>query len=356
MNINRANPNDGSLPEKQPGDEKVPDPAGSLTGTSFRIWTLDDILAERESLRQPWHVNYYAMYSSIWGGCVRDPLLMQVPADDHVVHRGDGVFETMKCVDGSVYALPQHLARLKSSAQAIHLSPLFSEGALQDIVLKTVVAGGNRNALVRMILSRGPGSFGVNPADCPKTELYIIVYRLPPSFMEMHPEGARAIRSRIAVKPSWFATIKSCNYLPNVLMKREASEAGADFALGFDEEGRLTESATENVGIVTSDLDLVLPEPGRMLEGITMERVAKLAVARPSCGGVRRVCRAAIHEGMLRQASEVLIFGTTPDVTSVVRYEETSIGEGRPGPVQSILHRLLVKDICANPDFRTPAF
>ena len=61
---------------------------------------------ERLAARRPaWAANYHAMYSSVFGGIVTDPALMLVPADDHVVHRGDGVFETLKCVGGAVYAM-----------------------------------------------------------------------------------------------------------------------------------------------------------------------------------------------------------------------------------------------------------
>jgi branched-chain amino acid aminotransferase len=278
---------------------------------------------------------------------------MQVPADDHLVHRGDGVFETMKCVGGAVYALPGHLARLQASARAIGLTRAYSEEALREIIRKTLAAGGRRDALIRVILSRGPGSFGVNPADCPHPELYVMIYKLPPSFMEAHPEGARAIRSRIPLKPSFLATSKTCNYLPNALMKREAVEAGADFSLGFDEDGCLAESATENAGLVTSEGELWIPEPGRILEGITMERVTRLAGDLPG-GAVRKVRRVKIFEETLRTAAEVLIFGTTPDVTSVVWYEGLPIGTGQPGPVRTVLQALLDGDIRQNPALRTP--
>jgi branched-chain amino acid aminotransferase len=322
------------------------------TGGGFKILEPGAVWAARAKYRRPWHDGYYAMYSSVWGGCVLDPFLMQVPADDHLVHRGDGVFETVKCVAGAVYALPGHLARLEASARAIGLSVPWSETELRGILLRTLAAGGSRDALARILLSRGPGSFGVSPADCPRTELYVIVYRLPPSFMEAHPEGARAIRSRIPAKPPCLATNKTCNYLPNALMKKEALDAGADFALGFDGEGWLAESSTENAGLVTREGELWVPEPGRILEGITMERVMKLAGNLPG-GLIRAIRRRNISESALQAASEILIFGTTPDVTSVVRYEGRPVGIGRPGPVRAALQALLANDILRNPDQRT---
>ncbi|MDZ4199299.1 MAG: aminotransferase class IV [Kiritimatiellia bacterium] len=318
--------------------------------------TRADIEARAESLRQPWHANYYAMYSSILGGIVTDPLLMQVPADDHVVHRGDGVFETIKCVDGALYGLKPHLARLLASAAAVRILPPLSMDRLESLLPGTVRAGGQRNALVRLILSRGPGGFGVNPAECPRSVLYIIAYRLPPSFMETHPEGARVIRSRLPVKPSLLATAKTCNYLLNALMKQEANEAGSDFALGFDERGFLAESATENVGLVTEGGELVFPNSGRILEGITMSRVRELASRETACGFLSAVRRADLREDDLRSASEILIFGTTPDVTSVTTYDGRPVGNGQPGPVRARLQERLLADILHNPELRTPCF
>lgn len=327
-------------------------PATNPSGGEFRILEAAEVWAARASFRRPWHDGYYAMYSSVWGGCVRDPFLMQVPADDHVVHRGDGVFETVKCVAGAVYALPGHLARLEASARAIGLSVPWPASEIGAILLRTLAAGGRRDALARILLSRGPGSFGISPADCPRPELYVVAYRLPPSFMAAHPEGALAIRSRIPAKPPILAANKTCNYLPNALMKKEALDAGADFALGFDEEDRLGESSTENIGLVTAEGELWVPEPGRILEGITMDRVMRLAPEVPG-GLIRAVRRLKIGESDLRSAAEILIFGTTPDVTSVVSYEGRPVGSGRPGPARAALQTLLENDILRNPAQRT---
>ena len=206
--------------------------------------------------RAPHQAGYYAMFSSLLGGIVTDPLLMQVPVDDHLVHRGDGVFETIKCVEHGIYLLGEHLDRLHASASAIGLACPWPRETLVDLVRQTVRAGGHPCCLIRILLSRGPGSMGVNPYDCPTPGLYILAHELKPSFMAQHPAGARVAISRIPIKPSFFATIKACNYLPNALMKKEAVDLGVDFTLAFDEHGRLAEGATENAGILTEAGDL----------------------------------------------------------------------------------------------------
>ncbi|HEY8240367.1 MAG TPA: aminotransferase class IV, partial [Kiritimatiellia bacterium] len=197
--------------------------------------TAENAADRLRAARQPFHDEYYAMYSSAWDGIVTDPTLMVVPMDDHLVHRGDGVFETIKCVAGKIYCLEAHLDRLFFSAGKIGLQSAWPREEIRDTIIQTVRAGGRKDCLVRAILSRGPGSLGVSPYDCPRPGLYVLAHQLKPPFMELHPEGAHVVTSKVPVKPGYFANIKSCNYLPNVLMKKEASDQGADFSLSFDE-------------------------------------------------------------------------------------------------------------------------
>lgn len=300
-----------------------------------------------------WHKNYFAMYSSEWDVIVTDPRWMCVPADDHVVHRGDGVFETIKTVAGAVYALPEHLVRLLHSARTIGLAVPWSHEALVALVIDTVRAGGRPDCLIRVLLTRGPGGFGVSPAECPRPNLYVIVYRGSPGFMVHHPEGGRATIVDIPLKPGWLATVKTCNYLPNVLMKIAASARGADFPIALDEAGYLAEGATENIAIVNGR-ELVFPRPGRILEGITMLRVLELAKQMVADGLLTGVSRREISRTELLGADEVLVLGTTPDVTSIVSIDGQPIGTGRPGHVRTELQRRLESDQLTNSTMRTP--
>lgn len=305
---------------------------------------------------RPWHSQYYAMYSSVLGGIVTNPALMVVPADDHLVHRGDGVFETLKAVEGALYNVDAHVERLYQSAQGIRLNPPWPPQALKDLIVATVRAGQRRDALVRVLVSRGPGGFGVNPRECPEPALYIVAYEYPGSFMDLHPEGARACRSRIPAREARWAGIKWANYLPNVLMKMEAVEAGVDFSLGFDENGFLTEGATENATVVTSDGKLLVPRKERILVGTTLQRVLELAHAHWHEAPLTSIEEADIPYETVRKARELLVLGTTPDVTAVVEFDGSPIGEGKPGPVALWLGRLLRRDILTNPLLRTPVF
>ncbi len=306
-----------------------------------------------QRMRQPYHASYFSFFSSLAGGITTEPLCMQVPADDHLVHRGDGVFETLKCVRGALYLLGPHLDRLLASARAVGIPCPWPRDELADIVVQTVRAGGRPDNLVRLILARGPGSMGISPADCPTPALYVLVYEDKPPFMAAHPGGARAATSRIPVKPGLFATIKTCNYLPNALMKQEALDLGVDFTFNFDELDRLAEGATENAGLVDSAGRLRIPGPDRILAGTTMARAMELAAPLVREGLLSGLAAGTISRMDLASAREILVFGTTPQVTSVVEFENRTVADGKPGPVGRRLDALIAADQLTNPAART---
>ena len=312
--------------------------------TSFPILGIAELATRISAPPLPFQQNYFAMYSNVLGGIVTDPRLMLVPADDHLVHRGDGVFDTAKCIAGNLYNLEAHLDRLEQSGARIKLLSPLDRPTLRGAVIATVRAGRHRDCLVRILLGRGPGSLGINPRDCPRASLYILAYAGHPSFMATHPGGARIITSRVPVKADFFATIKTVNYLPNALMKLEAAEAGVDFSVAFDNTGHMAEGATENFGIVATDRRLRLPNPEHILIGTTMNRALALADKLVKDGSLRAVERGPITRTEALAASEILIFGTTPDVTSVIEWDGQRIGDGHPGPIGATLNARLQRD------------
>ena len=304
--------------------------------------------------RPGYHADYYAMYSSWWDGITTEPNLMVVPVDDHMVHRGDGLFETFKCVDGAVYNLEAHLARLENGAKAIALQMPWSRGDIRRIIGEVLKAGGRRDALIRIFVSRGPGGHSANPYECPEPLLMVLAIRLPPPFMASHPDGARVGVSAVPNKEGMFAQVKSVNYLPNVLMKKQAVDAGVDFMLGFDKDGHMTELPTENFGIVTAERVLKVPRPDHILAGTTMGRV--LALARDHlvpAGVLAGVEEADVPRAELETAAEMLVFGTSPHVTAVTEFAGRPVGDGKPGPVWRELSRLFEADL-KNPAMLTP--
>lgn len=293
--------------------------------------------------------SYYAMYSTWWGGIVKDPGIMMVPIDDHLVHRGDGVFEAIKVVQGRVFLLDEHLERLASSAQLISLPLPMSVPELKQTILKTAAVAGQKNSILRLYISRGPGGFTTNPYESLGSQMYLVVTALRPLSEEKYLKGVHIGKSIIAPKDPWFARIKSCNYLHNVLMKKESVDRQLDFTVGFDENGFLTESSTENIVIVDSHNNLLRPRLAQILKGTTMMRTFDLAQTLLREGLIQSIQEADISEDMLRSANEVMMIGTTLDVLPVCSYEGRSVGSSVVGPVASRLLRLLREDIEKGP-------
>lgn len=310
-----------------------------------------DRLVARE---KPWQHRYVAMYSTQWGGFTTDPALMLIPIDDHLVHRGDGVFDVMRCVDGSIYQMEEHLKRLNRSAQAIALNPPEMYADIKDLIRFLVRKGRQKECLIRLMLSRGPGSFTANPFDCPESQLYINVIRFKAVPEAHYQQGIPIITSHIPIKKSFFATIKSCDYLPNVLMKMEAIKAGCGYSVGLDEKGFLAEGSTENLGVVTAEGVLKFPGLDTTLSGITEQRVFELALQLVEEGHLKGAAFGEISPEEAYQAQEVFLTGTSLDILPVVRFDGRTIGNGRPGPAYARLSRLLRQDMRTNERLLTP--
>ena len=297
--------------------------------------------------KRPWLKNYLAMYSTLFQGFTKDPELMLIPVDDHVAHRGDGVFEVMRCVNGRVYKLDEHLLRLERSAEKITLSLPSEYNHIREIIQELIQLGGEKDCVIRILISRGPGSFSVNPYDCPESYMYVnsIRYSRPPE--RYYKDGVSLITSCIPIKKTFFAQIKSCNYLPNVLMKMEAIQSGADFSVSLDEEGFIAEGATENIAILGKDNVLRFPRFKRTLAGITAQQVFRFSEELAKEGKLKGVQFDDIPKEDAYGAKEILLTGTSVEVVPVVRYDGNIIGDGRPGNLFKRLIKMLHDDMGA---------
>lgn len=283
-----------------------------------------------------------AFYEHRIGAVCRDPALMLMPWDDHLVHRGDGVFETVKWTGRRVYLLDRHLDRMALSSQALGLDFPCSREELREIVLAVARAADAENGLLRLLLGRGPGGFGLDPAECPTPSLYVVAYRYTPKPESWYAKGATAFRTSIPAKQRYLSIIKSVNYLPNVLMKREAVAKGADFPLCFDDRGLLAEGATENVALVDASGALVIPELVNALAGTTLLRALELTEGELP----RRF--APVREDEVFEARELLLLGTTPRCLALVAYDGRPVGDGKPGPVSRRLREVITRDEVEN--------
>jgi branched-chain amino acid aminotransferase len=302
----------------------------------------DAYVARLLATPRPGGENVLAFYEHRLGVICTDPRVLLIPLDDHLVHRGDGVFETLKYVGGRLYQAGPHFERMERSASAIYLAPPCPWDEVAALALDVCRAGGSDTGLVRVIVGRGPGGFGIDPAECPTPSLTIVAYRFHPRPAEAFAKGVTAFRTSIPAKQNYLARIKSIDYLPNVLMRREATERGEDYPVCYDDKGFLAEGATENICLVDAQGRFIVPELNNALRGTTLMRAVELIQ------GEIEVVFAPVREEAVATAREMMILGTTNDCLSIVRYNGAPVGDGRPGPVSRRIKERIVADIAAN--------
>lgn len=309
-----------------------------------RILTSEEAVARLRAAVHPKTASYYAMYSSLLDGIVTDPAFMVLPIDDHMVHRGHGVFDTAIVHDGYVYQLDPHLDRFLESARLSKISPPRPRAALRQIILETIAASERRSASVRYWLSAGPGGFGLSSTECVGSSFFVMVFaglRYPESY---YTQGMRIITSTVPIKPPLFARIKSTNYLPNVLVVMEAKEKGVDNGLFLDPHGLLAEGSNMNVAIVTTDGVFRHPKFDGILAGITIQRMLHLAETLVRQGLLKGIAVEDIPVETARSAAEMIMVGSAIKVAPVVEWDGRPIGNGKPGPVARALYALWQAD------------
>ena len=309
-----------------------------------RLLQTDEVLDHLRALRSRQPVRYWAFYSSQLGGIVTDPALMVIPFDDHMVHRGHGVFDTAAIVDGRIYDLEAHLDRFIRSATTSRLTLPCAREEMRDVIARTAAASGKRDGSIRYWISAGPGSLGLPPAAGAEPGFFVMIHAGLAYPDTWYSKGLRVMTTTYPIKPPLYAVTKSTNYLPNILMQMEAQEAGLDNGVFVDEAGNVGESSNMNVAFVTRDGVLKHPKFDHILSGCTSLRLLELA--RGLEGNLLRgveVCDVPVAEA--RGAREMLLIGSSIKVAPIVEWDGKPIGDGTPGPIARALFDVLAQDM-----------
>jgi 4-amino-4-deoxychorismate lyase len=309
------------------------------------VLTAQDVLTSLKELRTRQPVKFSAFYSSQLGGVVTDPALMVLPFDDHMVHRGHGIFDTAGLVGGRIYDLEAHLDRFLGSAERSKLTLPGSRGEMRDIIVKTAAISGRRDGAIRYWLSSGPGSLELTPASGAQPGFFVMVFAGLSYPERWYTEGLRVMTTSYPIKPPLYAITKATNYLPNVLMQMEAKEAGFDNGVFIDESGHVGESSNMNVAFVADDGVLRHPKFDHVLPGCTSLRVLDLARGLAGHGPLTGVEVCDIPVAEARGAREMLLLGSSVQVAPIVEWDRQPIGDGRPGPAFKALLQLLQEDM-----------
>lgn len=254
---------------------------------------------------------------------------------DHGLLYGDGVFEGIRVYGGKVFLLKEHIERLYESAKAIRLTIPMSPAELIQATKETVAANGIGDGYIRLVVTRGAGSLGLDIRKTSNPQVIIIADTITLYPKEIYENGMNLITaSTMRNHPAALsARIKSLNYLNNILAKIEGTDAGTVEALMLNHKGEVAECTGDNIFILKNGVLKTPSADAGILEGITRNAVLRLA---REAGIPTQETTLIRHD--LYVADEMFLTGTAAEVVPVVSLDGRQIGDGKPG---SITRRLL---------------
>ena len=249
---------------------------------------------------------------------------------DHGLLYGDGVFEGIRCYNGNIFKLSEHIDRLYDSAKAISMEIQLTRDELKDAVINTLKANNLKDSYIRLIVTRGVGRLGLNPFICAESQVIIITDFIQLYSKELYEKGLDAIivptirNHSDALNPN----VKSLNYLNNILAKIECINAGATEGIMLNKDGYVAEGTGDNIFIVKDNGIVTPPTTAGILIGITRNVVIELAN-----GAGMTVKEEQLTRDDLYNADECFLTGTAAEIIPVVNLDGRKIASGKPGKV-----------------------
>ena len=263
-------------------------------------------------------------------GTLYDKEDAKISVYDHGLLYGDGVFEGIRSYGGKVFRLQAHIDRLWDSAKAIWLTIPISKEQMTAAIEQTLAVNGITDGYIRVVVTRGVGTLGLDPNHCTTPQIVIITDRISLYPEEYYRNGLQLITANTPrVHPAALSPrIKSLNYLNNIMAKIEGLQAGCPEALMLNHKGEVAECTGDNIFLVRQGRLLTPPNDAGILGGIT--RGAVIELAREDGISVSEV---PLTKYDVYIADECFLTGTAAEVVPVVKVDSRTIGDGAPGRI-----------------------
>ncbi|MFT4546982.1 MAG: branched-chain amino acid aminotransferase [Pseudoalteromonas tetraodonis] len=261
-------------------------------------------------------------------GQILDEADAKISVFDHGLLYGDGVFEGIRMYNGRVFRLEEHIRRLYDSAKVMLLDVGIDPQAMTDAVLDTIRANGLTEGYVRLVVTRGVGTLGLNPFQCPKATVIVIAANITLYAPEKYENGLKVVTcsTRRPTPASLSPSVKSLNYLNNVMAKVEAIHADADEGLMLNEQGFVAECTGDNLFIIRDGKITTPPVSAGALPGITWKIIFDIAKEKGVSIEEKQMTRYEIYT-----ADEAFLTGTAAEVIPMVSLDRRLVGDGKPG-------------------------
>ena len=263
-------------------------------------------------------------------GSIVPPERAVVPITDRGFLYGDGLFETMHAYGRVLFRMHEHLDRLGDGARRLHMKPAPNLKQLAAWLQAAVDAAGFDEANVRLTYTRGTGQRGPSLKGAFKPNIAIMVTRFHRPAEKTVLKGATAVMASFRRQESAVtASLKTLNYIEQILARDEADAAGADEALMLNNAGLLCEGSASNISLIREGV-LLIPDPARVgaLPGIAqltaIEAARKLKIP---------VAMTALSPWDPAQCREAFLSGSMREISPLVRVGSTIVGDGKPGPL-----------------------
>jgi branched-chain amino acid aminotransferase len=254
---------------------------------------------------------------------------------DHGLLYGDGVFEGIRVYNGKIFQCTAHIDRLYDSAERIRLAIPYSKQELVDAMNLCITTNGlTGGGYIRLVVTRGVGTLGLHPFYCPKPGVFIIADQIQLYPPELYETGMGVIiAKRPRINPAMLdPSVKSLNYLNNIMAKLEAIDAGLLEAVMLNDQGNVAECTGDNIFLVCDGVLITPPASAGILIGVTRSVTIRLAKQL----GIE-VIEKDFKPDEMKVADEIFLTGTAAEIMAVTKVDETVIGDGKAGPVTTKL-------------------